>query len=314
MVPNYIKLNREELFKEKIMKKKATASILIILFFIVLCKSLIAQEVFGLSYQYEYFPSAKLADPTTNLEDMEIQTSTYKIGAAFPLVLAKGKIIILNSMNYRHVNFNYKNHPPDARIDQTQSIEYTAFMIDSLSAKWSMVVVITPGVASDFESKVTADDFSFQGVFGFMRKFSEKFSLGSGIAYSREFGPSIPMPFIYFEWIILPKLSAKGLLPIDLNFLYKYNKKFDFGLFVGVSGNRYHGSPTKYDVDNPQMEYSEGTVSPKMQYHITDMLHLNIEGGYTFYRNFELLDGDKSHQSFDMENSGYLRASFVFGI
>ena len=49
------------------------------------------------------------------------------------------------------MNFKYRHNPDEDEIDQAQSIAYTAFITDSLSSKWSLVVIITPGLASDFE-------------------------------------------------------------------------------------------------------------------------------------------------------------------
>jgi len=92
------------------------------------------------------------------------------------------------------------------------------------------------------------------------------------------------------------------------------NPKIDLGLSLKVEGNRYHGNPDKYGVDNPLMKYSEGTISPMMQINFTQWLHLNIEGGFAFYRNFEFFDGDTRAQSFDLKQTGYFRTRVVLGI
>jgi hypothetical protein len=62
------------------------------------------------------------------------------------------------------------------------------------------------------------------------------------------------------------------------------------------------------------MEYSEGTISPIAYLHILEWLHLNMEGGFAFYRNFEFLDGDDEKASYDLEQTGYLRAALVLGM
>jgi len=280
-----------------------------------ICSNISAQQVIGLSIGYEYFPYAELADPIEGAEDFEIQTTSRSMGASFPLSFANGKILILNQISYKRVDFSYRNFPGgDSEIEQAQSIKYTFFMLDSLSEKWSLVAVLTPGLASDFEGKVTSDDFTFEGVFGFIRKFKKNFSLGAGAAYIRDFGKPLPLPFIYFDWNIGSNLSASGIVPNNIDLLYRLNPKVDLGLSLKIGGNRYHGDPRRFDVKNPQMEYSEGTISPIVQLHISEWLHLNMEGGLAFYRNFEFLDGDDQKASYDLKQTGYLRAGLVLGM
>jgi hypothetical protein len=88
----------------------------------------------------------------------------------------------------------------------------------------------------------------------------------------------------------------------------------DAGLRASIGGNRYHGDPDRFGVDNPQMKYSLTTVGPKVQIHFTERLHLNLEGGYTIFRNFSFFDGPTEASNFDMENAFCLRASTVIGM
>ncbi len=281
---------------------------------------LYAQQIVGSSIGYEAFPYARLAAPDPGARDLEIQTESWRAGAAFPLLFAGGKIVMLNQLNYRRVDFNYRNQPEEELdIDQAQSVEYTAFLIDSLSERWKMVVIATPGFASDFETKISSDDFTFQGAFGFIRRISENFSLGFGAAYIRDFGPPLPLPFLYLDWDKSERLNVTGIVPSNLDVAYRLVPEVDLGLSFNVGGNRYHGNPNKFTdeagnpIRNPQMEYSEGTISPTATFHFLEWLHLEVEGGYAFYRNFEFLDGDDSKASFDLERSGYLRAGLILG-
>jgi len=274
-----------------------------------------AQDVIGFSVGYESFPATKLSGPNAP-ETLEMGSSSFQFGAAFPMSFKDGKILLMNSLKYKKVNLTYKNDADTLNSpERVSSIEYTAFMIDSLSQKWSLVVALTPGIASDFEGDISSDDFTMQAIFGFMRTYSEKFKLGIGLAYTREFGPSIPMPFVYVDWLINEKLKLNGIVPINLDLAYTVNERIDLGLAFTVSGNRYHGDPDIYNAENPQMEYSEGTLSPKMSIHIVPQwMHLNLEGGYAFYRNYDFLDGDKSAGSYELDPVTYFRISFVLGM
>ena len=280
----------------------------------------LAQQVVGLSVGYNVFPYVKLADPVSGAEDMEIQTQVKTVGAAFPLMFQDGKIMVLNQLSYRKVEFQYKKLGAAAdmadNLDRAISINYTAFMLDSLSEKWTMVVVLVPGLASDFKAdKITGDDFTLQAIFGYIRKYSENFQLGAGLAYMRDFGRPIPLPFIYFDWNNGDKLSASGLVPMDMTAVYKLNSKIDLMLAFKVFGDRHHGDPDIFTpTKNPQLEYSEGTLSPSVNIHLKQWLHINIEAGYAAYRNLEFLDGDKTEASYDLEKTAYYRINLVMGM
>jgi hypothetical protein len=291
-------------------------------FFVVLSCNIFAQEVVGISVGYEFIPFTKFADPdptVPGMEDVELQLNTISVGAAFPLSFAEGKTLILNSINYSRIGFNWKNFDTATmgpRIDQAHSISYTAFLLQTLTDRWTLVMVVTPGLASDFEGEISTDDFTFDGVIGAMRVFGDKknFTLGSGLAYTRDFGTPLPLPFIYIDWDITSKLNANGLLPQYLDVTYNLHPVIDIGVLASVNGNRYHGDPDKFTADNPQMKYSLGTIGPKAQIHIAKWVHLNVEGGYTLFRNFEFWDGPDKVSSFDMEQTYYLRASTVIGM
>jgi len=280
----------------------------------------LAQQVVGLSVGYHVFPYVKLADPVIGVEDMEIQTQIKTIGAAFPLMFQDGKIMVLNQLSYRKVEFQYKNVAEGDNIasdlDRAISINYTAFMLDSLSEKWTMVAVLVPGLASDFKAdKITSDDFTLQAIFGYIRKYSKQFQLGIGLAYMRDFGRPLPMPFVYFDWNNGDKLSASGLVPMDMTAVYKLNPKIDIMLAFKIFGDRHHGDPDIFnDVKNPQLEYSEGTLSPSINIHLKQWLHIGFEAGYAAYRNLRFLDGDKEKGSYDLEKTAYYRANLVLGI
>jgi len=229
-----------------------------------------AQEAIGISVGYEFIPYTKFADPDPTIpgmEDVELQLNTISIGAAFPLSFSEGKTLLRNQINYHRIGFNWENYVSGMgpRIDQAHSIQYTAFLLQTLTDRWTLVMVVTPGLASDFEGKLSTDDITFDGVIGAMRAFGEKknFTLGSGLAYTRDFGTPIPFPFIYIDWDITSKFNANGLLPQYLDITYKLHPVIDIGILASINGNRYHGDPDKFTTDNPQMKYSLGTVGPK---------------------------------------------------
>ncbi len=301
--------------QQSITFSKSTLIITLLCLVIVSALSnVIAQEVFGASVTYDYFPYTELKDDIAGAPDLKIHTNAIGARLAFPVSFKEGKVLIKNYIDYKRVNFKYKDIPDDIEIDQAQSIKYTAFMTDSLSPKWTLVIVVTPGLASDFEGDLSTNDITLEGVLGFIRKTKKMNDIGFGLAYMRDFGRPIPVPFLYFAWQIRENLKAGGLLPNSLNLIYTPHKIIDLGLSYKTLGDRYHGDPDKHKLDNPQMEYSEATVSPMVQINFTKWMHLNMEGGLAFARNFEFLDGNDSKQSLDLKPAGYFRTSFILGM
>ncbi len=283
--------------------------------FLLAGSSVEAQQVFGISYGYDYLPYALLADPVSEAPDMEIQMVTRSFGASFPLMFGDGKIMLLNQFNYRKTEFSYKNFPvPGTPVEQAQYYSYTAFMIYTLNEKWQLLAVGTPGFASDFEADISGEDFTFSVVLGLIRTKSDRFSWGFGLAYSRDFGEPFPFPFLYYDWNNGARLKSSGIVPVDLNLTYQLNPMIDLGLALKVGGNRYQGNPDKYGVDDPEMAYSEGTFGPNAMIHFAPWAHLRIEPGFAFFRRFEFFDGTDLVQSYDTKGISYVRMLLVLGM
>ena len=79
----------------------------------ILHHSVVAQDVVGLSFGYEYFPSAELVTPLVDAPGLEIETTSWNVTGAFPLSFQGGKITVNNKINYKKISFSYENLPPD---------------------------------------------------------------------------------------------------------------------------------------------------------------------------------------------------------
>ena len=269
----------------------------------------------GVWGKYTYFPPSRFSDSDAP-RGVELQISSWETGAAFPLSFGGGRTMILNSITYDEVTIGYDD-PSGAiatPIDRTHSVTYTLFLIQKLSEKWQLVAVATPGLASDFEGKLSGNDVSFTGVLGAKYDFSDKFSLGAGAAYQRNFGDPIPLPFVLVKWAIGPRLALDALLPMNATLLYSPSKTFDVGAFGEVGGNEYHGNPDKFGVGNPLLKYSVATAGPLVQVHVTPWARLTLKGGATFVRRFEFFDGSEEASSFNLDQSWFVQGGLQIGM
>jgi len=289
------------------------------LLLIGVCSTAFAQPSTGIYVEYVYAPPNHLADPQTPAEeDLEIQLSVLRVGGAFPLVFAGGKTMLINQFDLRLFNVDYSNWDPvelgEDKVDKLYEITYTLFLLQTLSPKWQLLAIAAPGLATSFEAGVTWDDFRMEAALGAIRVFGERFSLGAGLAYTRDFGDPIPFPFLFVDWKISPKWSAFGLIPVSANITYNLSKRLDLGVIYELNGDLYHGDPDKWDVDNPQLEYTIAVLGPTVQLHITEWLHLKVDGGWAFYHNFQFKDGDTVERSLDLTQNFYVRGGVLFGM
>ena len=88
------------------------------------------------------------------------------------------------------------------------------------------------------------------------------------------------------------------------------------GLRAGLmlDGNSFHGAKSRYDVDNPQVNYSAMTAELSARWFIFPWLHVTTHGGYTINRRFEFSDGRSNipDGKFDLKNGAV--AGIRFGI
>ncbi|MFC1586538.1 DUF6268 family outer membrane beta-barrel protein [Fibrobacterota bacterium] len=295
--------------------KRTLIIVTLSLMMMVSFNNLHAQDIFGISAGEEYYPGAEIKNVPEGAPGFKMRTRAQNLKAAFPLMFNDGKILVKNHINYKRFSIDYRNSPvqnPD--IGHCHALSYTAFFQDSLSPRWNMVAILTPGIASDFEGDFSRNEITFSGVFGFVRKHSKQFQLGYGVAYTHNFGNPIPMPFLYYNWNNGGKLFSEGILPTNAGLYYGLHKRVDVGALFAIGSARYHGDPDKFGVGNPQIEITEGTVSQLTRIHLTNWVHMDLEGGYAAYRKVQFLDGNDKHDSYRLEPSAYARTRLVLGI
>jgi hypothetical protein len=280
-----------------------------------------AQQIIGVSAEYGIFPYRGIANPDAGTMDevLEIGLRTISFGASFPVVFGEGRTLLLNRVEYGHLDMRFRNWDREeegdpAAKDAGHSAKYSAVLIHGLSQKWRLLAVATPGIASDFNGDFSTDEITFEAVLGLIHQLSEGLSLGFGVAYVRDFGEPLPLPFLMLEWQVTPGVRARAIVPDNIQVTYGMSPKLELGLGLKVSGNRYHGDPETWGAENPQVEHTIITAGPMAKIHISKWVHLFLDGGYVLYHNFEFGDGDRTSNAFHLDEAGYLRAGFQLGM
>jgi hypothetical protein len=278
-----------------------------------------AQPGPSFSMSYEFFPTSELADPDpgTFEESLGIRVATFSAEFSLaPVMYADGKTILVNTLSFHRFDLDYDNWDDVVggnRIENTQGIEYTLMVIRQLSEKWSLTAMINPGLYSDFQGDLSPNDFNLSSAFIFGRQYSENFSLGFGLAYTLKYGSAIPIPFVTMNWTNGSNLRVELFLPMMAELWYMPSEKLELGLTAKVSGNQYHGDPSRYAGADPQMSYSVVTAGPSVKYQFSKGFALRVDAGATLLRRFEFYDGDVKLNSLDLKESGFIRAGIQIG-
>jgi hypothetical protein len=254
-------------------------------------------------------------DPDPSIpSDAELQMQTWSFGTAYPLSFWDGGTVVINRLEYKRIGFHYKDWENWGNLEEPANanlVTYSLFMQQYLTDRWRLIMIIEAGVASDFSGDLALGDFNLSTVAIVMRTFGDKrnFTLGGGIAPS-----PIPWGFLYVDWYIGQKLNIEGSLPYELTVSYSPIPLLDLSLHANLDDFGFHGDPDRFEFKDPVMTYSFATVGSTIQLNFTDWLHLTVEGGYSFVRNFSLFDGPEVKGNFGMENSFYFKAGTIIGM
>ena len=273
---------------------------------------------FSASYDFYPYSNIKEPDPGTFQEDLQVRVATIKIKASYPNPISQ-KTFLMHEILYDRFDMDYKNWDEiqgGREIPHGHAVKYNLMIMYTFSDNWSLLAFITPGLASDFAAKLSTDDFTIETALIFIYKFSPKFSLGGGLAYSRQFGEPLPLPVLVLDWNNGSNMKARAILPANLEIWYMWNPRFELGLVLSGDGNEYHGDPGRYGGDNPKMKYSVFTMGPSLKYRLNESWSFLIDGGYTFQRRFEFtneIGSTEVEEILDLENAGYVRIGFQLG-
>ena len=287
---------------------------------LVCAGALHAQPGPSISTSYNIYPYARLSNADTSggnayLDSAEIRSSSASITASYPVAFSEGRTMLTNEFTYKNVLLEYQGfRPTDTNPEHLHSVEYSATIMHQFSDRWSLLSIMTPGIASDFEGSLGRDDVTFQAVAVFIRAYSERLQVGYGAAWSNTFGQPFPLPVLAVQWNNGSNIRISSILPANLEAWYAPSQRLELGLQLSVDGNRYHGDPDIYAVNNPLVSYSVGTVGPALNYHLSEGTSVGLSAGRTFTRRFEFFDGGKDVQDVSLENSNFIKVQVQIGL
>ena len=266
------------------------------------------------SVGYTYYPYSRLEQVSgTPSPDSptHIRVNTLQALISYPLKFNQGRTQLENTIVYNFLKFDYRGAP--SLLESVQSYSYTAFFTHDFLNGLGIIAVVTPGFADDFHGPATSSAITLSMALACSYKFSEDFKVGLGVAIDTTFGEDLLMPVASVDWAITDQLWLESVLPISVQLTYLPIRLIGFRATVAVTGNRFHGDANRYNVENPQLNYSVITGDLGMRWFILPWLHLSIHGGATLYRRFEFSDGRKSFAKYDPTNCAVFKVYLGVG-
>jgi len=260
-------------------------------------------------------PSHLTDPPIPETEELEVQITTFETRVSIPTSFGGGDTVVTNGLDYQQLRLGYAHRRPEAGalVEAAHAISYNFSWLQQFSESWSMLTLVSPGLASDFQDDLSFDDLVLEVALVGIYAFSDRFALGLGAGYNPMLGMQFPMPVVAARWAPLPTIKLEAILPQSASLAFQPHPFVDVGLQGALEGSSYHGDPDRYGTDNPQLRYSLAKVGPTVTVHFTPWLHLHLAGGYAFMRRLEFYDGLDELGSYDLDDNGYAGVGFSLG-
>ena len=276
-----------------------------------------AQDFELIGFKYTNFPKSNVLNVE---QQQEVAFAEFQAFIAIPKKLKNGKTTLVNRLAYNLVNTAVYNAPAfgEGKFDKNlHGISYAITAVHKWDDKWATIVQFQPTLASDFQSKLTIDDFVIQSVFLINRKMSDHFTLGAGAVYTTQSGEPFLWPAIQLAFN-KDRHQLSALLPMKFKYLYWMgaNKKMGAGLNAGFSGGLFDITLKSFGAAPPEsinkIIYSRFNVAPQIVYHLTPKILLELSAGYTLRRKYQFRSIDDVLYNYTSENGPFFNVGLVY--
>jgi len=249
------------------------------------------------SLSYEYVPEAELVLTGAEEDDLHTVARTSTLKLNLPVLLDGRDKILLHALTVRRLDQSYLDSDSGAdtfRPDDLYSFKWGLVYRQVLGERWTGAVLVQPALLSDLEG-VDRHHFSLRAGFLFEQKRSERFSWGWGAGYSDDYGRRTVLPVIRLSW----KLS-RWTFGLDAPQSLEVWRSLPRGWLAGIQGKVTGGTfRIGQDVDlggrstkDGLVRYSIVNVGPALQVPLGQSIRLDLNGGTSVYRRYEVEDAD----------------------
>jgi len=259
---------------------------------------------------YVNYPKSEIKDVSRNQE-----TSFQEFGAFvnFPKKLKNDKTTLINSFGYGFVEatmYNFTQPQTNEYEIKLQEFYYQLMLLHKWNEKWSLLVNLKPTLASDFEAKLSSDDFIFQGAVTVTRKLSSTFKIGGGLAYSARLGSPRLIPLVNLQYK-KNRHEINALFPINAKYTYSLlpSNKLELGVKYNLNGGNFNVYSEDNSID--KINYSRVNFGVLANYQLTKILRFEAFGGLSAGRKYSLIDTDDTTYDFDSDSAPFFSVGIV---
>jgi len=291
-------------FNKNTAKQKASLGIF---FFVIFLKVSYAQDFKLAGIKYANYPTSEIKKDSGN---QEISFQEFGAFVNFPKKLKNNKTVLVNGFGYGFVEASLDNPLFLSNEKKLQTLYYQLTLLHQWNEKWNFIVNLKPTLASDFEGKLSSDDFVFQGAVTATRKFSSTFKIGGGLAYSARFGSPQLIPLVNFHYKN-NKHEVNALLPINAKYTYSLlpSEKLELGIKYNLNGGNFNVHSADNTID--KINYSRANFGVLANYQLTKILRLEAFGGLSAGRKYSLIDTDDTTYDFDSKSAPFFSVGIV---
>jgi len=250
-----------------------------------------------------------------NNQTGKISFSEVKISLSFPKLLKNKKTVLINGVEFTNLKPTFSGDINASSVSRDfYSIAYNLAMVNPLGTKgWSYTLGVKPTLASDFEEKVSSEDFILQVLGMFSKRANENFKYGFGISYNTRFGKKQVMPLLQLVYK-KNKWETYAYLPAYVGQFYHF-KTSKLGFSVSVNGNNYNFANTAVitGLDLDKLMYSRINIGPEYEIKLMKKIKLNLSGGIAVANKLDWLNGDgNSELDLSPENKAFFKIGLKF--
>lgn len=249
--------------------------------------SLLAQQSIDLAtLSYRFGPAQSYENNLGNARETGFMTN-FKI----PVVINESSIWY-SDLTYQHFNIDYSANDPGSIMPiQVHGVILQTGWVKTLSEKNAIQMLIVPRFMSDLES-VNTQHFQLGAIGLYEIKYHDDLTMRYGMMYNREKFGNMFVPLVYLDWIIAPRWSISGMLPIFAKVNYQATEKLTLGFsHFGLITSFQIGDPT---YNNDYIERQSIDLTLFGRYKVWGGLCVEARAGFAVGRSYlQFAEGDE---------------------
>lgn len=248
----------------------------------------------------------------------EIKFESLNFNLNIPFMLKKG--VLVNSISYDFYEISNNNDFYEPDLEKFYRVNYNLSYIYPLQNKWRLSLRGGLGLSSNLVNDLSIDDFQLNGSITAIKRFEKNNKVSRlmfGLGYTRLTGKPQVIPIIRYYKELNSKLSYAIGFPVSF-LQYKINNEHEINLSARVNGF-YSNLSNSISVQNNNIasgvSFRTGLIGLEYNYKMDKVWSVFFKTEYSFYNNYELVDGNGGQvYDYNMSSAPYFSSGVKLNI